>query len=54
MKPKKILVMGVSGCGKSSIGSKIADALGLKFFDGDDYHPQDNVDKMRQGIPLTD
>lgn len=54
MKPKKILVMGVSGCGKSSIGSKIADVLGLKFFDGDDYHPQDNVDKMRQGIPLTD
>ncbi|MEK6213670.1 MAG: gluconate kinase, partial [Vibrio fluvialis] len=39
MKPRKILVMGVSGCGKSSIGSKIAEALGLKFFDGDDYHP---------------
>lgn len=54
MKPRKILVMGVSGCGKSSIGSKIAEALGLKFFDGDDYHPQQNVEKMRQGIPLTD
>ncbi|ENF8749275.1 gluconokinase [Vibrio fluvialis] len=54
MKPRKILVMGVSGCGKSSIGSKIAEALGLKFFDGDDYHPKQNVEKMRQGIPLTD
>lgn len=54
MKPKKVLVMGVSGCGKSLIGSKIAAALGLTFFDGDDYHPPENVTKMRQGIPLTD
>ncbi|UXI03155.1 gluconokinase [Photobacterium sp. TY1-4] len=54
MKPKKILVMGVSGCGKSLIGSKIAAALGLTFFDGDDYHPPENVAKMREGIPLTD
>ncbi|MEJ2766309.1 gluconokinase [Photobacterium sp. MCCC 1A19761] len=54
MKPKKVLVMGVSGCGKSLIGSKIAAALGLTFFDGDDYHPPENVAKMREGIPLTD
>ncbi|WKY60399.1 gluconokinase [Vibrio sp. SNU_ST1] len=54
MKSKKILVMGVSGCGKSLIGSRIAQALELQFFDGDDFHPQNNVEKMRQGIPLTD
>lgn len=54
MKAKKILVMGVSGCGKSLIGSEIAKSLNLPFYDGDDYHPQANVDKMRQGTPLTD
>lgn len=54
MRTEKILVMGVSGCGKSAVGNKIADTLGLKFFDGDDYHPPHNVEKMRQGIPLTD
>ncbi|MFA0544612.1 shikimate kinase, partial [Vibrio sp. 10N.222.52.B7] len=43
MKSKKILVMGVSGCGKSLIGSRIAQALELQFFDGDDFHPQSNV-----------
>lgn len=54
MKAKKILVMGVSGCGKSLIGSEIAKSLNLPFYDGDDYHPQANVEKMRQGTPLTD
>ncbi len=54
MNAKKILVMGVSGCGKSLIGSEIANALNLPFHDGDDYHPQANVDKMAQGIPLND
>ncbi|MCW8334096.1 gluconokinase [Vibrio paucivorans] len=54
MKAKKILVMGVSGCGKSLIGSNIAKTLGLPFHDGDDYHPKANVDKMAQGIPLND
>ena len=49
----KIVIMGVSGCGKSSIGSKLAEQLGLTFFDGDDYHCPENVDKMSQGIPLT-
>ena len=39
MKVKKILVMGVSGCGKSLIGKEIADKLSLPFYDGDDYHP---------------
>lgn len=51
---KKIIVMGVSGCGKSSMGKRIADHYGYPFFDGDDYHCEANVEKMRQGIPLTD
>ncbi|MGD8232644.1 gluconokinase [Vibrio sp. TRT 1302] len=54
MKAKKILVMGVSGCGKSLIGSELAKSLQLPFYDGDDFHPQANVEKMRQGIPLDD
>lgn len=54
MKIKNVLVMGVSGCGKSSIGERIASALDLPFHDGDDFHPSENVEKMRCGIPLTD
>ncbi|PFG45310.1 gluconokinase [Vibrio sp. ES.051] len=51
---KKYVIMGVSGCGKSSIGDSLAKALNIPFFDGDDYHPDENVEKMRNGIPLTD
>lgn len=51
---KAILVMGVSGCGKSTIGAGLATALGGTFLDGDDYHPQSNVDHMASGKPLTD
>ncbi len=51
---KKYVVMGVSGCGKSSIGHSLATSLGIPFFDGDDYHSSENVEKMRNGIPLTD
>lgn len=51
---QKIVVLGVSGSGKSLIGQRIADTLGYHFFDGDDFHSQANIDKMRQGIPLTD
>lgn len=54
MEKKKILLMGVSGSGKSLIGQKVAEALDIPFFDGDDFHPQENVEKMRQGIPLSD
>ncbi|PIE44909.1 MAG: gluconate kinase [Gammaproteobacteria bacterium] len=46
--------MGVSGCGKSSVASALAERLGYQYIDGDDYHPQANIDKMRQGIPLND
>lgn len=46
--------MGVSGCGKSSLGAALADRLGLPLIEGDDFHPAANVAKMRAGTPLTD
>jgi carbohydrate kinase (thermoresistant glucokinase family) len=49
-----IVVMGVSGCGKSTIGLLVAEALGWSFEDGDAFHPPENVEKMRAGTPLTD
>jgi len=49
-----IVLMGVSGSGKTTIGQRLAQSLGWTFYDGDDFHPQANIDKMRQGIPLTD
>ena len=49
-----IVVMGVSGCGKSTVGSALAQRLGWQFADGDDYHPPANVEKMRAGQPLDD
>jgi len=48
------VVMGVSGCGKSSIGEKLAAALGVRFIEGDTFHSEANVAKMSAGIPLTD
>ena len=48
------VVMGVSGCGKSSIGRELASVLGVRFIEGDDFHPPANVARMRAGIPLTD
>jgi gluconokinase len=50
----RIVLMGVSGCGKTSVGRPLAEALGCPFLDGDDYHPPENVAKMASGIPLTD
>jgi carbohydrate kinase (thermoresistant glucokinase family) len=50
----RIVVMGVSGCGKSSVGIALADALGARFIDGDDLHPAANKAKMSAGIPLDD
>lgn len=49
-----ILVMGVSGSGKTTVGKKLAESLGYKFADADDFHPQENIDKMRNGIALSD
>jgi gluconokinase len=52
--PATIVVMGVSGCGKSTVGRALATALGLPFIEGDDLHPLRNVALMAAGIPLTD
>jgi len=49
-----ILMMGVSGCGKTTIGRLVARALELPFVDGDDLHPETNISKMKKGLPLTD
>jgi gluconokinase len=49
-----LILMGVSGSGKTTIGRQLADELGWQFYDGDDYHPQANIDKMSRGIPLND
>ncbi|WP_395638642.1 gluconokinase [Pseudolysinimonas sp.] len=51
---RPVVVMGVSGTGKSTIGLALADALGIPFVEGDDLHPEANVAKMAAGIPLTD
>lgn len=52
--PHRFVVMGVSGCGKSSVGAILAAHLAGIYVDGDDLHPAANVAKMRVGIPLTD
>jgi len=49
-----IIAMGVSSSGKSTVGHSIARRLHVPFLDGDGYHPEANVEKMRAGIPLTD
>lgn len=50
----RIVIMGVAGCGKSSVGEGLAARLGIPYQDGDDLHPAASVAKMRAGIPLTD
>jgi gluconokinase len=49
-----VVIMGVSGCGKSSVGSALASLLGVPFVDGDSFHSAENVVKMSAGIPLDD
>lgn len=53
-RPRCIVVMGVSGCGKSSVGEALAQALGWRFLEGDAFHPAANVARMAAGIALTD
>ena len=50
----KLVVMGVSGCGKSSVGEFLAQKIGAVFIDGDDLHPASNKEKMSSGTPLED
>ena len=49
-----VCVMGVAGCGKSTIGAALADRLDATFIEADAHHPQANIDKMTSGAPLTD
>ncbi|KAK2461079.1 hypothetical protein APHAL10511_006926 [Amanita phalloides] len=49
-----IIIMGVSGTGKSTLGSALAHELGFPYIEGDELHPKSNIDKMSSGIPLTD
>ena len=50
----RVVVMGVSGCGKSSVGEAMGVLLGIPYIDGDDLHPAENVAKMAAGVALTD
>lgn len=52
--PNALVVMGVSSSGKSTIARALADRLGWRFADGDDFHPKANIEKQRAGLPLTD
>jgi gluconokinase len=49
-----IILMGVSGSGKTTVGTRLAEVLDWDFVDGDDFHPEANVEKMSRGEPLTD
>ncbi|MGA7854286.1 MAG: gluconokinase [Candidatus Acidiferrales bacterium] len=49
-----ILVMGVTGAGKTTVGKLLAERLHWKFLDADDFHPPANIEKMKRGISLTD
>jgi gluconokinase len=52
--PHVVVVMGVAGTGKTTIGPLLAERLGVPYAEGDDFHPQANIDKMTAGTPLTD
>jgi gluconokinase len=49
-----IVLMGVAGAGKTTIGQKLSAELGWKFYDADDYHTRVSIEKMKQGLPLND
>jgi gluconokinase len=52
--PRRYVIMGVSGCGKSEIGTRLAMRLGYRHLEGDSYHPPRNIEKMAAGIALDD
>lgn len=49
-----VVVMGVAGSGKTTVGRRLAERLGWTYYEGDDFHSVENIDKMSNGIPLTD
>ena len=49
-----IIVIGVSGCGKTTIGTELSKKIGCVFLDGDDFHPEANIEKMSNCVPLTE
>lgn len=49
-----VILMGVTGSGKTTVGKLLADELGWEFYDADDFHPPGNIEKMKRGIPLDD
>ena len=49
-----LILMGVSGCGKTTVGKHLSKALQMPFYDADDFHPPENVEKMSKGTPLDD
>lgn len=49
-----VVIMGVAGCGKSSFAAALSQALGWQLIEGDEFHPPENISKMRAGIALTD
>lgn len=53
-KPRVVVVMGVAGCGKSTVGALLALENGGRFYDADDFHPPANIRKMAAGLPLDD
>jgi gluconokinase len=53
-RPLALIVMGVAGCGKSTVATACAQAMGWHLIEGDDYHSAEAVDKMRKGVALTD
>lgn len=52
--PKVVVLTGVSGSGKSTVGRLLAEELGWKFYEADDHHSAASVEKMRSGVPLDD
>jgi gluconokinase len=51
---KAVVLTGVSGSGKTTVGRALSEATGWPFFDGDEFHPPSNVEKMAKGVPLND
>lgn len=54
METKFFILMGVSGCGKTTVGKLLAQRLGWDFYDADDFHPHENITKMAAGVALND